>query len=277
MADERDFELLDDYLTNRLSEGDRLQFEHRLQADPDLQHEYALQRKLIQGIKDVRVAELKAMLNQVPVPSHHTGNGLGSKVLIGAVVSIMIAAPGYFYFSGEQAVTDQPVATEQQQQSDQAETPVVEVPAPEETAPEPKESSPVVKQQPTVEADKNQTSAGTEHSRPSLAKRPDPLQAPTGPPSGNARTEITAAQTISDDGQHSFHYRITNGQIALYGPFSQGNYEIVRFPDQNGEVLALFHRDNVYVLSDSSGQITPLSPVTDAELARQLREFRQPQ
>ena len=101
MADERDLELLDDYLTNQMSDQDRSAFEQKLKADPDLQHEYALQKRLIQGIKDARVAELKSMLNNVAVPTG-AGNALGTKALLGTLATIIIAGAAYWFLKQDQ-------------------------------------------------------------------------------------------------------------------------------------------------------------------------------
>jgi hypothetical protein len=118
MANERDLELLDDYLANRMSNNDRSAFEHKLNADPNLHQEYELQKHLIQGIKDARVAQLKSMLNQVPVPSHATGNAIASKVLIGAVVTIIIVAAGYWFtdHQSDNAINNSLRQSAQQQQ-----------------------------------------------------------------------------------------------------------------------------------------------------------------
>ena len=113
MADERDLELLDDYLTNRMGEQDRSAFEQKLQADPDLQHEYALQQRLIKGIKHARVAQLKSMLNQVPVPATNTGSALASKIVFGTVITLMVVATAWYFTSDDAQQAQQEVSSEQ--------------------------------------------------------------------------------------------------------------------------------------------------------------------
>src|SRR5690606_12674271 len=94
MANERDLELLDDYLANRMDEGNRAAFEQKLKADPDLQQEFTMQKTVIEGIKSARIAELKSMLNNVPVPP--AGNALASKIFMAAAVTLVVAAAAYW-------------------------------------------------------------------------------------------------------------------------------------------------------------------------------------
>lgn len=62
-------ELIDDYLTNRLSEQDRKSFEQQMDSNPALKADVELQKEIINGLKAARAAELKAMLNKVPISS----------------------------------------------------------------------------------------------------------------------------------------------------------------------------------------------------------------
>lgn len=275
MAEERDFELLDDYLTNRLSEQERSAFEHKLQADPDMQHEYALQKRLIQGIKDARVAELKGMLNQVAIPGN-TGNGLGTKILIGTVITVLIAAAGYWYFTRDNVNIEQPKTLSQQPA--ELEKPAIESPA--QVTPQQKPS--VSAERPTAEPEKNQTSAGTEHSKPSLAKRPDPLQAPAGTPGadGSRRADIRNASLAVENvhnSEYSFHYQISADKLRLYGAFEEDQYSVLDFENNGKRQLALRYKDNFYLLEPDANEIQRLEPVTDPTLLEMLQTHRAPQ
>src|SRR5688572_2182382 len=98
MAVERDFELLDDYLAGRLTDKERLAFEDKLGTDPELKNEYELQQQLVNGVKKARVTELKAMLNNVPVPAVHGGETtLATKVALWTVVVGLVATSVYLY------------------------------------------------------------------------------------------------------------------------------------------------------------------------------------
>jgi hypothetical protein len=303
MADERDFELLDDYITNRLSEADRAAFEQKLHADPDLQHEYALQQRLVEGIKHARAAELKSMLNRVSIPSNNPGNSLVTKVILGTVASLIIAAGGYWYFSAEDndVVKPDTVTTRQERK---AEKPAVAQP---EAKVSPKQQKPAVIQKPKIEGDKNQTSAGTEHSKPSLAKKPDPLKAPGEKQEGQnaadgpvfdvfdpttedpARdNDVTGDKNTVDgptksslivetdrfNGQYTFHYQFRDGKLLLFGPFEKNLYEIMEFAAKEKRTVFLYYKDRYYLLEEADANVRPLEPITDPALLQKLKEYR---
>ena len=66
MASEKDLELLDQYVGNRLSPQDRAAFEKKLASDASLKNEFQLQQRVVEKIREARVKELKTMLNNVP-------------------------------------------------------------------------------------------------------------------------------------------------------------------------------------------------------------------
>src|SRR4051812_11267191 len=104
MAAERDLELLDDYLANRLDENGRSAFEQKLDSDPSLKSELQLQQQLISGIKKVRVSELKGMLNNVPIPAGQTtGTAVATKIVTGIAVLGIVGTAAFFYFNKEEA------------------------------------------------------------------------------------------------------------------------------------------------------------------------------
>src|SRR5258706_14798338 len=61
------FELIDDYLTNRLGEQERVSFEQELGSDPALKADVDLQKHIVAGAKKGRAGGLQAMRNNVPV------------------------------------------------------------------------------------------------------------------------------------------------------------------------------------------------------------------
>ena len=305
MADERDFELLDDYLTHRMREEDRAAFEQKLQADPDLHHEYALQKRMIKGIKEARAAELKAMLDKVPVPPGGTGNTVATRIILGTVVSLVIAAAGYWYFNQEDQNRPTPKTTvKEEQKQPESETPATsEAESDDRTT----RDQPAVPVQPRAESDKNQTSAGTEHSKPSLAKKPGPLQTPDEPgeedsPDGpvldvfnpdpeetrntgiklNKGDETLAArgnssivvETDRENRRYSFHYQFREGKLFLFGPFEQNLYEIMEFFADDKRTVFLYYNDRYYLLEEASDEVRPLTPITDPALLKKLVEYR---
>lgn len=273
MADERDLELLDDYITNRMADPERRAFEQKLQADPDLQHEYALQKRLIKGIKDARVAQLKSMLNQVPVPSAGPGNALATKVILGTVATLIIAAATYWYVSRDDIKMSENTAPAQHQAADK-QIPATESEATRESVP--MEEKVVGPEQGRTDQDKNQTSAGTEHSKPSLARKPDPLQ-PPGAASKASRASEKSAMTVETDrnnAQYQFHYQLSDGKLLLYGPFDATNYEVVDLLVNDKRTVFLYYKDSYYRIDEGDTSVKSLSPVTDSDLVRKLNESR---
>ena len=62
-------ELIDDYLTNKLSDTQREVFEQQLASDPTLKADVEFQRQIIDGLQKARAAELKSMLRNIPISS----------------------------------------------------------------------------------------------------------------------------------------------------------------------------------------------------------------
>jgi hypothetical protein len=299
MADERDFELLDDYLTNRLSEQDRSAFEQKLQADPNLQQEYVLQQRLVKGIQDARVAELKAMFNDIPVSAIGPEKTLASKIAIGTAVSILIALGAYWYFSNENSSVSQQNAPSEETSKDEV-TPDVDRRSETESEEADTETN--------IETDKNQTSAGTEHSKPSQEKKPRPIQAPQETkteggtksnepvvdvfdPTTEENTRETASakepepvlnrkgssllvETVPEHRRYSFHYQFRDGKLFLYGPLEKNLYEIMEFFSDEKRTVFLYYKDNYYLLEEKDFSIHPLTPISDVTLLKKLKEYR---
>lgn len=304
MADERDLELLDDYLSNRMGGAERSDFEGRLQADPDLQNEYTLQKNLVQGIREARVSELKSMLNKVPVPSGGHGGALTSKAVLGAV-TIIIAAATYWYLTRSEKPAPGPDAVVEQEIPGQQPVEPSNVPEEKILADEKKPAPPE-----SVDPDRNQTSAGTEHSKPSLSKKPDPVKEPAkkdeadksnqqpvldvfvpgaeeesagdnrnvaDPGSLRPTGSSLAVETDTKNSRYSFHYQFRDGKLFLYGPFEKNLYEIMEFFSDRKRTVFLYYNNHYYLLSESDSQVRPLTAIKDPALLKKLDESRSSQ
>jgi hypothetical protein len=298
MADERDFELLDDYLTNRMREQDRSAFEQRLQADPDLKNELIIQKRLVKGIQNARVAELKSMLNNVAVPAHGLESP-GTKIAIGTVLSILIAAGAYWYFKQDETKALQKEVAVEEQTLD---VPVV-----------PKSETQIKSETESVdthnnEIDKNQTSAGTEDSKPSQSGKPAPVKAPgkkdadkpasakepvidvfdpgvqenekdaPGPRENQqlftSKNSSLVVETDTDNRKYSFHYQFKNGKLFLYGPLEKNLYEILEFFTDEKRTVFLYYKNNYYLLEERDFKVRPLTSISDPALLKKLKEYR---
>ena len=101
MAVEKDFELLDDYLSNRLNGDEKSAFEKKLEADPELKQEIKFQQELTEGIRKARTAELKSLLNNIPIAPVQGGQtSMLIKAASWVAITGIIATGIYLYLSG---------------------------------------------------------------------------------------------------------------------------------------------------------------------------------
>lgn len=286
MAAERDFELLDDYLGNRMDEKSRAAFEQQINADQELKAEFDLQKQTISAIKKARVAELKGMLNNVPVPAGQTtGIAVGAKVAIWVAVAGLIATGIYLYVdepAEEATVPSTEIVTESEK--DKNTEPEAEA---EEAAPivKPHEDSPVVSSQKSSAEQKPiaPPKPGSKATSPKIdvydpSKELDENNAEdvneSLDHSQESPTPSIAVEVDAKNKKYSFHYQFKEGKLFLYGPFEAEPYEIMEFFNAEKRTLFLYHNENYYLLKDNSTSLKPLSPIQDAELLNKLKEYR---
>jgi hypothetical protein len=310
MALEKDFELLDEYLRNKLNAADKATFEQKLQADADLQREYKLQQKIAEGLRQARTAELKNMLNNIPVSSVHGSEiSIGVKTLISITVAGLVATGIYLYLDKEE--TEVPA----QQQIAKTETPA-EVPTEHQTEPAPANeaeatttapasSSPATetpqpdqpKQQPAVTNQQPATNKeSTSVTKPVIApKQKDSVSKPeihvfepgeetesTKAVDDKTATESTpkankttlTVKTDANNKKYDFHYQFKNGELYLFGPFDKKLIEIMEFFSDNKHTVFLFHENKYYLLNEANEKVKPLTSITDPTLIKKLKEHR---
>jgi hypothetical protein len=277
MAAERDFELLDDYLTNRLNAEDKAYIEKRLSQDPDLQREYTIQQNIADGLRTARKAELKAMLNAVPVP---TGGSLISKLVGVGTVALIIGIGAYFYNNKETPSIEQktlpPVATDEQK-IEKPEPLKTEIPQADESGKTNSPAAPIVKPTPETKP------AGSQPVR-----KPDVYDPTAEIEEGGDNNEETESRTgdvelpgseieseVVKSDKYKFHYQRTGGLVTLYGAFDKNLYTIMDFNDvtTGKRSVFLFYKNNYYLLNEDNG-VKPLSPVNDPLLLKKLRESK---
>lgn len=273
------FELVEDYLTNRLDDGARSAFEEQMNTDPQLKAEVNLQQGIIEGVKSARAAELKAMLNNVPVGG--VSSAITAKVAIATISAGILGTILYFGLQSTPA-TDQltpidEITTEQ---------PLTPVEQPREQAETITESI----EEPKVEQEKKQ-SAPSEAINPKKEVKANPPQIDvvdltedvndnreeTTPPTPTNKPMLSAStvEVELDDSNknYSFHYQFKDSRLALYGPFDSSLYEIIEL---NGAVhsIFLYYKDSYYHLDEREHQIVPLIMIRDTTLLKMLEEYR---
>jgi len=281
MATERDFELLDDYLANRMGPQERVAFEAQLAADPDLQDALKFEQRMVEGIRDARKAELKQMLQNVQIPAP-TGVSLLAKISAGTLTVALVAAlVWYLKPAGDESAPAEATQTEQTEANQSA--PVVQ---PDEPAAL-NQSAPVENVEPDQETPKTKPSNKANESTPTVAGDPAPKVQPFVPEGDETDTSVdnpaassaaSGASTIQvtvekENKKFNFHYSLQLDDVRLYGPFEKNLYEILEFFSGDERTVFMYYKNNYYLLEQ--GKTTaPLKPVLDKVLIEKLNEYR---
>lgn len=281
MASENEIKLVDDYLANRLSGQEKAAFEQQLQGNPELQQEVKFQQELIQGIRQARVAELKAILNNVPVPPVNVGPAsVAVKVISSLAVVGVVSTALYFYFDQEQTEQATP-AEEQTEQSVPTKTPEVPVTSeegvtssesgkpvgsPGEEKPVQKETAPVVQPKlevynPEAEAEANQLQAQKEQAQLEIISRA-------------FVTSSIEVKTEKSTRKYGFHYMFKDNKLVLFGSFEDNLYEILEFIAGNQRAVVLYYNNLYYLLDLDKTAPTQLVPIKDKALLTKLKQYR---
>jgi hypothetical protein len=290
MAAERDLELLDDYLGNRMDETSRAAFEQKINADQSLKSELEIQQQMIAGIKKARVTELKSMLNNIPVPAGQTtGVAVGTKVTLWIAVAGLIATGVYFYANQDSKEVVVPnsetITPESEEAPDQNDNTTDENTSTKGTH----EDSPVVssqesssEQKPIAPPKPGKKAVPTEESRKIEVYDPSKELEENNTDQVNeelnhsheSATPSIAVEIDSENRKYNFHYQFKDGKLFLYGPFEKDVYEIMEFFNQEKRTLFLYYSDKYYLLKDNSTSLKPLNAIQDAELLNKLKEYR---
>ncbi|HEY5824106.1 MAG TPA: hypothetical protein VIT44_07070 [Cyclobacteriaceae bacterium] len=265
-------------MTNRLNEQEKEAFEKQLESDPALKADVSLQQQILHGVKNARVAELKSMLNKVPVNTGYTVEFVVARLAAGLVGAGVIGAVIYFSLKPEQVPNLSDAAADLSKKSGQVEPkkeePVQTVTEPEEKTtapaeaeekeiPELQKNSPSELKQPKIEAiDPSEEMAENENA-PAVSESHK----------GAISVSHIAVETDTANKNYDFHYQFASGKLFLYGPFDKSVYEILEINTGN-HAMFLFLKDNYYLLDEKQLKITRLEPIKDPTLIRKLREYR---
>lgn len=269
------FDLIDDYLANRLTGDARKDFEAKLATDPALKTELAKQQVVVEGIKKARVAELKTMLNNVPISGSASLFGEWSALKIAATVAVAGLLGTTLYWFNKDAQTFMPETPNAEikvdsllPKEDRPDTEVNEVaPTPEEKS-EPKSTKP------------SRAKAKKSKATPPQVTIEDPSAEMLTEP--EKEVEVAAKNTVSvssievetpTQSDYTFHYQFNNKKLFLYGQFEGVLYEILEVHGDN-HALFLYLKDNFYHLDEAKAEPTPLTPIRDRNLTQTLKTFR---
>jgi hypothetical protein len=297
MASEKDLELLDQYVSNRLTPQDKVAFEQKLASDASLKNEYTIQQRVVEKIREARVKELKTMFNNVPASSLETGGpSIVGQVALWVAVVGAVGTGSYFYFNQEQKTDEQLLAKQDEikNEAPQTETVPQKEEATKQDSPAPNENNASDTATPSAEATEEETklpnaphgvTADEEPKAPVPLDVFDPSQEnentkETTTPNKNI-TETTplakssiVVETDSNNKKYNFHYQFKGGKLYLYGTFEKNLYEIMEFFSGSKRTVFLFYKDSYYLLSEENDTIKPLAPINDPTLIKKLKDYR---
>lgn len=299
MATDRDLELLDDYLSDKLEGVEKAEFEARLEADASLRNEMSIQRELISGLKSARVAELKSMLNQAVIPPA-SGTSTVAKFTAWLVAAAVVGLGSYYLWqqSEEPAIQDESaVVTEDAGVQVEEQTDLSTEATPDVLKSQEDEAAAIeADQTDELAADRAQTEQSVPDNRAETPQQSSPVIQPDvtpydptkEPEAGNGRPEpikelgdihasgsSIAVEVVDTGRKNDFHYQFKEGKLFLLGSFERDLYEIMEFFNDNKRTVFLYYNSGFYLLDESKVEPTPLDAITDTELLKKLRNYRE--
>lgn len=282
MALDKDFQALDDYLDNKLSADQHKAFDEKLNQDPQLKSELDFQQSIRDGLIQARIAELKGMLNNIPVssiPTQHSS--LLYKIGTWVVVTGLVGTAAYYFLSSQteaELVEHQPIPQEEVQ-------PIL-----------PQESESIVEETIIIPEESKTTNKKADTKR----KTASPVETPKRPlamdvynPSSEAKTEVEKyeleqlaiiskafvtssieVETNTLDKKYNFHYMFKENKLLLFGTFDKNLYEILEFIGDNKRTVVLYYKSTYYLLDINKSEPTQLEPIKNKKLLQKLKQHR---
>lgn len=283
--------LIDDYLANRMTDAEKSSFEEKLQADNELRQEFNFHKDIVDSIKETRKAELKSMLNEIPVSSGTSYKPkVGTKIIAGVITGALVIGGLYYFMKEYDTPVDNEPAVEQTVEkqihkpaetiASQEDNPVVE---------DIEEKAPVAEQKKEQLLKEEEKAPQT--SKPAEISTPNVLDFDT----DETDTDITQPEVSTEAGDFSaeelfhstievvtdntkkkydFHYQFKDEKLYLYGSFDEDLYQILEFNTKEGRTIILYYKDAYYLLNEHQKEITPLKIIEDEQLIDKLNRLR---
>ena len=275
------------YFDNELSEAEKQDFLKELEANPELKSEFEFQQQVVEGIQAARKAELKAMMDNVPVASVGTSStSIIYKAILGGAATILVGTGIYWYYfsSNTPAESVQEPVTIEYTDKEQ----VVEIDNSDVNLEDNKIES---QQNAHSEADnkrsskvENKPSGTPKVNMPEMPDTDDGFASKTLPEESlevpktvrNASVNLNSKidVEVKMKKKYDFHYQFASGKLVLYGDFDDSLFEVLELNVQDESTLYLFYKSNYYYLNDRSGEISELEAVKDEPLKEKLENLR---
>ncbi|MFN8416154.1 MAG: hypothetical protein U0U66_07465 [Cytophagaceae bacterium] len=279
------FDNIEEYLRGNLNDLQKEGFESTLNSDPLLKQEFEFQKDIINSIRDQRHAQLKATLNNTPVP---TGASLWDNIYVRLAASLatVAATVGFFMLvmpsdsEKEYIDTSSSVIVKEAPEpvtiaSSTSTTSTVEVNNIVETPKKVTESTPKT----TTSTTKKTTPSNTTSQDPSSIEdvsdldmiNKEPIQVNTSK-NNNPTTPIQTVQVKIIKDNNALGYRYFNNELYLHGDFSKDKYQLLNSASQTERFL--YFDNQYYLLKQGTTKVTPLKAITDKQLISRLEILR---
>lgn len=274
------FELIDDYLTNRLDEQARKAFEHQMNSDPALKADVELQSQIISGLQKARAAELKAMLNKVPIGAAPVVEFSVLKIAAGVVGAALVASALYLYLQKEPIkMPDISTSLEDSIKQQEKEKPQQEeiTTTPEEKKEEKAEEKKGAESSKQENDKKAETQGATKPALDVVDPSEDLSESEGVTKTEDSKPAFTRSDLTVDvdssNKKYASHYKFAKGKLILFGSFDKSLFEVLEINGDKRTVF-LFHKNSYYLLDESKEAISPLEAIDDKVLLKKLNEYR---
>jgi hypothetical protein len=275
---DRPEELIESYLTHKLTPLEVREFENALSNNSTLQKEVKLQSSIIESIKKARATELKATLSKVKIDSSPFFTTQRKISISMAVIGTLLLL---YYLYPEK------VLEEKQLQKRPVETTPTKL-RPEKTI-DLNEKETVGKiETKAIISEKVIATTSAKKLEPAQRTPIEALDPSTEFESGSvnstdlasvnpSRNVVTLSTIVVEndesDKRYTFHYKFHQGKLILYGSFNSSLYEILEINGENRSVF-LYYKEHYYLLNEKQNKIKLLQPIRDTALLEKLTEYR---
>jgi hypothetical protein len=243
---------------------------------------------LMQGIRQARVAELKTMLNSIPIPPPVSApTSLLIKAGTWTIISGLVVTGAYYYFTNDSSKTGNESTAKVESKTLET-TPTVAEPVEKPTTEIELKDKPVESVKPSnIKSDKREVVSSPV--KPDL-KVYDPSKENVNEEEDAdvrkyeqeqlaliSRAFVTSSievETENTNRKYTFHYMFNDGKLMLYGAFEKNLYEILEFISDDKRTVVLFYKTNYYLLDIRKSTPTVLTPIRDRGLLKKLSEYR---
>lgn len=274
------------YLDNEMSETEKLEFESRMENNPQLKKEFNFQNELVRGIKNHRKLELKARLSNIEVPTPILQT-IGLKLAAVATASIIIGTGIYFYNQQNPNNRDFnkiDITGKQITLQEENIVPVIPNVKIETITPAKSNKNTPIKNKKKTDKENKVSAEKQKPAQPMVVKPEltvdfDNVVEEEGNPE---ETGLNATNNVKENTKskmevetvktrrHKFHYKFDNDRLYLLGDFSKSPYEIIELNSNSGKKYFLFYQDNYYQLKTDQQKPTRLHRIENDSIIKEL-------